>query len=119
MRIPAYLFIISLCLSLSTFSRSPAPQAVIDISDHDFMDDPILELSGEWAYSEGCLYPDVCESMELVDVPHERLDELGLGSYGYGTYSVTILLDHQHSFMLKVLDQFSAYTILCKWQNGG
>lgn len=111
MRIPAYLFIISLCLSLSTFSRSLARQPVIDISDHNFMDDPILELSGEWAYSEGCLYPEVCESMELVDVPHERLDRLGLGSYGYGTYSVTILLDHQHSFMLKVLDQFSAYTI--------
>lgn len=111
MRTHLFLYLLVLSLSIDLSSQSSAIDDPMDLRNHDFDTDPIISLDGQWSYADSCLYPSECNPTISVDVPNVRLDEMGFPSFGYGTFYLEFIVDHELPLMLKVFDQFSAYEV--------
>ncbi|WP_424963190.1 ATP-binding protein [Ekhidna sp.] len=83
----------------------------LDLSNHDFSDDPSFSLNGEWLfYPDQFLDPANPQGKDpiIIKVP-KRWEQSGLSAMGYGTYSLTIYKNTAIPMALKVPDLFSAY----------
>jgi signal transduction histidine kinase len=96
-------------------------KGLIDLSNWDFEKEAKLDLDGEWLFSYNNLvfYPKDNKDLEkfnFVNVPSSwtnyTLSNNKLPSFGYGTYSVKIMLPRtRSSLVLKIYDLGTAYEI--------
>lgn len=92
-----------------------AQRGVIDLRNVDFNSNASIQLAGEWQFFWGELI-DPGETVRrlptFVEVPHLWNQDPSLGSKGYGTYKLSILLPENHpKLALSMPDVYSAYSL--------
>ncbi len=102
------IYIIPLYLSLVS---NASDLAIVDLRQQDWETNKFVELAGPWKYYESCI-DSLCTGGELVDISKARADQMGYPDFGFGTYQLTVLVDHAEELMIKVPDYFSGYEII-------
>ncbi|KUO64307.1 MAG: hypothetical protein APF84_09730 [Gracilibacter sp. BRH_c7a] len=100
-----------------------AQQGILDLSNWDSVNNPLHSLNGEWLFFyQQFVLPDNPDTKNhsahgLIDVPglwnsFQYQDEK-IGSSGYGTYKLKVLLppDHKEKLAVKVPDMSSSYRL--------
>lgn len=97
-----------------------AQQGVLDLSNWNFDNEPLLSLNGEWLFFyKQFIDPDRDETLAhgYINVPGlwNSFQHNGgkIGPYAYGTYQLKVLLpkDPQKTFAIKVPDMSSSYRL--------
>jgi signal transduction histidine kinase len=96
--------------------RPAAEKGILDLREHDFSKEGIVEVAGEWSFYWNRLIDPDADTVTggvFVPVPAEwkKLKTLvpGIASKGYGSYNLKILLPgHMESVALRFTDVFSA-----------
>lgn len=85
-----------------------AVSGALDLSRHDFENEPVVTLGGEWLYYSGQLVTSTAEAKSLVAVP-VSVPQTWAGD-GFGTYHLHLQLPEAHEiFKLHMEAQLSAY----------
>jgi signal transduction histidine kinase/CheY-like chemotaxis protein len=104
-----------LLFSSQLYAQPIAQRGVIDLRNTDFSTSPTIELNGEWQFFwNELIQPDanVRRLPSFVEVPHLWNDYPSLGSKGYGTYKLRILLPESHpKLSINMPDVYTAYSL--------
>ncbi len=109
------LFSIFLLFTGQLFAQEIAQRGVIDLRNVDFNSNSTIQLAGEWQFFWGELITPEVNIRKLpsfVEVPHLWNEDPALGSKGYGTYKLQILLPENHpKLALSMPDVYTAYSL--------
>lgn len=87
-----------------------AVSGLLDLSQHDFENGPVVTLGGEWLYYSGQLITSTAEAKSLAAVP-VKVPQTWAGD-GFGTYHLHLKLPETHEiFKLHMEAQLSAYDV--------
>lgn len=96
-------------------AQPKANRGVIDLKKYNFENSGPIELNGEWQFFWNELIPpsEPARKMpDLVAFPHLWNEQEELGSYGYATYNLTILLPKEYpQLTLTLPDMYTAYEL--------
>ena len=109
-------FIWIFLLSYAQLNAQPiAQRGVIDLRNIDFNSNTTIQLGGEWQFFwNELIQPDVNVRRlpNFVEVPHLWNNDSVLGSKGYGTYKLRILLPENHpNLAINMPDVYTAYSL--------
>jgi DNA-binding CsgD family transcriptional regulator len=103
--------------TLAHAQHSPARQGLLDLRGHDWQLNPVVDLSGEWAFDWNVLYgtnDSLPAPQYFVQVPGSWTGSSPeICDHGYGTYHLTILLDEllDAPLSLQVNEFLTAYEL--------
>jgi len=114
--------------SFSIFSQIKAKSGIIDLTNLDFEKNISVNLNGDWEfYWQQLLNPEDFKK-ESQNIPlyfnapnmwnNYKINNKNLGSYGFATFRLTILLSPQQTqtiYALKIMEMGTAYKL---WING-
>ncbi len=96
-------------------AQPKAQRGILDLSNYNFENSGSIELNGEWQfYWEQLIDPtDPIRKMpELVSLPHLWNEYDELGSYGYATYKLKLILPPNYpKLAFTIPDMYSAYSL--------
>ena len=97
------------------FAQPKAQRGVLDLSNYNFENSGAITLNGEWQfYWEQLIDPDdpIRKMPELVSLPHLWNEHEELGSFGYATYKLKLLLPVSYpKLALTIPDMYSSYSL--------
>ncbi len=92
-----------------------ALRGVIDLRNFQFSQDETVLLKGEWQFFwQVFQYPEtnIRQLPSFVEVPHLWNADPALGSFGYGTYKLRVLLPPDHpELAINMPDVYTAYSL--------
>lgn len=117
MRVYGFTFLVLFCFaSVSPLQAQPvASRGVIDLRSYDFSVEDPVELNGEWKfYWQQLIYPDhpPRKLPDLVAFPYLWNEDPQLDSFGYATFTLTLLLpDTDVPLAITLPDMYTSYEI--------
>ncbi len=113
-----FLFWLSWVILISfvdVYAQPVAQRGIIDLREFDFSENTTIQLAGEWQfYWLELIQPNdiVRDLPSFVEVPHLWNNDPTLGSNGYGTYKLRILLPENHpKLAINMPDIYTAYSL--------
>ncbi len=112
-------FIFFVAISVSAVAQPIALRGVLDLRDHKIDNQTEIHLNGEWQFfwqKLGSSGNRLRELPRLIEIPHLWDKDVTLGSNGYGTYKLQILLPKNRPDLAITLPQL--YTASNVYVNG-